>query len=201
MPSLQSAMNSLPTHPATSPSTYGPTCTTSSKAEHIASARNILCLAKKGQALPIAISQQTKVHNENKWIFPSHHRATVTDYRSYLRQTVRMDAWCLVKETNFIRFILPKLPQEVKTSELFGYLRILLYLCTRWWVTKTAGGSSSGVHWMQFVAERRIENGLQIVTRISLNPPNSLHIKKNCFSFQKYKDTYKIVLNKYGRTK
>lgn len=47
---------------------------------------------EKGQALPIAISQQTKVHNENKWIFPSHHRATVTDYKSYLRQTVRMDA-------------------------------------------------------------------------------------------------------------
>ena len=39
---------------------------------------------------------------------------------------------------------------------------------------------------MQFVAERRIENGLQIVTPIFLNPPNCLYIKKDCKFFQSY---------------
>ena len=71
-------MNSLPTHPATSPSTYSPTCTTSSKAENIASARNIVCLAKKGQALSIAILRQNKVHNDNKKTNPPSHTTART---------------------------------------------------------------------------------------------------------------------------
>jgi hypothetical protein len=32
-----------------------------------------------------------------------------------------------------------------------------------------------------------------MVTRISLNPPNSLHIKKNCFSFQSYEEFPKFI--------
>ena len=39
---------------------------------------------------------------------------------------------------------------------------------------------------MQFVAERRIENGLQFVTLIFLNPRNCLYIKKDCKFFQSY---------------
>ena len=39
---------------------------------------------------------------------------------------------------------------------------------------------------MQFVAERGIENGLQIVTPIFLNPLNCLYTKKDCKFFQSY---------------
>ena len=39
---------------------------------------------------------------------------------------------------------------------------------------------------MQFVAERRIENGLQIVTPFFLNSPNCLYIKKSCNLLQSY---------------
>ena len=39
---------------------------------------------------------------------------------------------------------------------------------------------------MQFVAERGIENGLQIVTPIFLNPLNCLYTKKDCNFFQSY---------------
>ena len=46
---------------------------------------------------------------------------------------------------------------------------------------------------MQFVAERRIENGLQFVTPIFLNPPHCLYIKKNCFSFQNYEEFLRII--------
>ena len=39
---------------------------------------------------------------------------------------------------------------------------------------------------MQFIVERRIENGCQFVTRIFLNPRNCLYIKKDCKFFQSY---------------
>ena len=51
---------------------------------------------------------------------------------------------------------------------------------------KMAGGSSSGVHWMQFIAEWRIENGLQFVTRFLLNSPDGLYIKKSYEFLQSY---------------
>ena len=48
---------------------------------------------------------------------------------------------------------------------------------------------------MQFVAERGIENGLQIVTPIFLNPLNCLYTKKDCKFFQSYEKSVIIVLN------
>ena len=54
---------------------------------------------------------------------------------------------------------------------------------------KTAGGPSSGAHWMQFIAEWRIENGLQIVTQFFLNFPDFLYIKKSCKFLQSYEKT------------
>ena len=39
----------------------------------------------------------------------------------------------------------------------------------------------------QFIAERRIENGLHIVTPFFLNSPNCLYIKKSCNLLQSYK--------------
>ena len=57
---------------------------------------------------------------------------------------------------------------------------------------------------MQFVAECGIENGLQIVIPIFLNPPNYLYIKKNCFSFQSYEElltTPKLSLRNERRKK
>jgi hypothetical protein len=38
----------------------------------------------------------------------------------------------------------------------------------------------------QFIAERGIENGLQFVTRISLNFPDCLYLKKSCEFLQSY---------------
>ena len=38
----------------------------------------------------------------------------------------------------------------------------------------------------QFIAERGIENGLQIVTRFFLNSPNCLYLKKSCKFLQSY---------------
>ena len=54
---------------------------------------------------------------------------------------------------------------------------------------KTAGGSSSGVHWVQFIAEWRIEYGLLSVTLKILNLPNCLYTKKSCKFFQSYEKT------------
>ena len=51
---------------------------------------------------------------------------------------------------------------------------------------KTAGDSLSGAHWKQFIAERGIEYGLQIVTRFFLNSPDSLYLKKSCKFLQSY---------------
>ena len=45
---------------------------------------------------------------------------------------------------------------------------------------------------MQFVAERGIENGLQIVTPIFLNPLNCLYTKKDCKFFQSYEKSSAI---------
>ena len=42
---------------------------------------------------------------------------------------------------------------------------------------------------MQFVAEHRIENGLQIVTLKILNLSNRLYIKKSCKFLQSYEKT------------
>ena len=57
---------------------------------------------------------------------------------------------------------------------------------------ETADGSVSGVLWMQFIAEWRIENGCQF-DPIFLNPPDCLYIKRNCFSFQNYEDSCKTL--------
>ena len=51
---------------------------------------------------------------------------------------------------------------------------------------KTAGGSSSGAHWKQFIAERGIEYGLQFVTHYFLNSPDCLYLKKFCEFLQSY---------------
>ena len=51
---------------------------------------------------------------------------------------------------------------------------------------KTAGGSSSGAHWKQFIAERGIEYGFQFVTPKILNSPDSLYLKKSCKFLQSY---------------
>ena len=61
----------------------------------------------------------------------------------------------------------------------------MLYLCTR----------SGAIIWLeahvrvfieQFIAERGIEYGLQIVTRKFLNPPDCLYLKKSCKFLQSY---------------
>ena len=49
---------------------------------------------------------------------------------------------------------------------------------------------------MQFIAERRIENGLQIVTPIFPNPPNCLYTKKDCNFFQSYEKSHEKALDK-----
>ena len=54
---------------------------------------------------------------------------------------------------------------------------------------ETAGGSSSGAHWMQFIVERWIEYGLQFVTLKILNPPDFLYLKKSCKFLQSYEKT------------
>ena len=54
---------------------------------------------------------------------------------------------------------------------------------------ETAGDSSSGAHWMQFIAERGIEYGFQIVTRFFLNSPDCLYLKKSCKFLQSYEKT------------
>ena len=51
---------------------------------------------------------------------------------------------------------------------------------------KTAGGSASGVHWKQFIAECGIEYGLQIVTLFFLNSSDCLYTKKSWEIFQSY---------------
>ena len=51
---------------------------------------------------------------------------------------------------------------------------------------ETAGDSLSGAHWKQFIAERGIEYGLQIVTLKILKSPDSLYLKKSCESLQSY---------------
>ena len=50
----------------------------------------------------------------------------------------------------------------------------------------TAGGSSSGVHWKQFIAECGIEYSCQIVTQIFINPQDCLYTKKSCEFLQSY---------------
>ena len=54
---------------------------------------------------------------------------------------------------------------------------------------KTAGGHSSGAHWMQFIAERGIEYGLQFVTQFFLNSPDCLYTKKSSEFLQSYEKT------------
>ena len=54
---------------------------------------------------------------------------------------------------------------------------------------KTAGGSSSGAHWRQFIVERGIEYGLQIVTLKILKSPDCLYTKKSCEFLQSYEKT------------
>jgi len=81
--------------------------------------------------------------------------------------------------------------RRVKTNECFGFLGIMLYLCTR----------SGAIIWLvahlrvfieQFIAERGIEYGLQIVTRKFLNPPDCLYLKKSCKFLQSYKKFLKL---------
>ena len=48
---------------------------------------------------------------------------------------------------------------------------------------------------MQFIAERGIENGLQIVTPKILNPPDCLYTKKSWEILQSYKKKWKLVHN------
>ena len=43
---------------------------------------------------------------------------------------------------------------------------------------KTAGGSSSGVHWMHFIAECGIEYGCQFVNQFFLYPPQTAFIQR-----------------------
>ena len=50
----------------------------------------------------------------------------------------------------------------------------------------TAGGSLSGVHWKQFIAECGIEYGCQFVTQFFLNPPDCLYTKKSWEILQSY---------------
>ena len=52
-----------------------------------------------------------------------------------------------------------------------------------------AGGSASGAHWKQFIAERGIEYGLQFVTHFFLNSPDCLYLKKSYEFLQSYKKT------------
>ena len=54
---------------------------------------------------------------------------------------------------------------------------------------ETAGGSLSGAHWMQFIAEHGIENGLQIVTSFFFNPLDCLYLKKSYEFLQSYEKT------------
>jgi len=51
----------------------------------------------------------------------------------------------------------------------------------------TAGGTSSGVHWKQFIAECGIEYSCQFVTQFFLNPPDCLYTKKSWEFLQSYK--------------
>ena len=51
---------------------------------------------------------------------------------------------------------------------------------------RTAGGSASGAHWKQFIAERGIEYGLQFVTPFFINSPNCLYTKKSSNFLQSY---------------
>jgi len=53
----------------------------------------------------------------------------------------------------------------------------------------TAGGSPSGVHWKQFIAECGIEYGRQFVTPFSFNPTNCLYTKKSWEFLQSYEKT------------
>ena len=63
-------------------------------------------------------------------------------------------------------------------STEFGYF-IPLH---RWRAVKTAGGLESRVLWKQFIAERGIENGCQIVTRdISQSPELPLYKERLLF--------------------
>jgi len=49
---------------------------------------------------------------------------------------------------------------------------------------------------MQFVAECRIENGLQFVTQKILNPPDCLYLKESCKFLQSYEKTSEIQKEK-----
>ena len=53
----------------------------------------------------------------------------------------------------------------------------------------TAGGSASGAHWKQFIAERGIEYGLQFVTPFLINYTNCLYTKKSSKFLQSYEKT------------
>ena len=78
---------------------------------------------------------------------------------------------------------------EEKDENRFGSFEGNDYLCTRWWVIETAGGSASGVHWMHFIAECGIEYGFQFVTQFFLNLPDCLYTKKSWEFLQSYKKT------------
>jgi hypothetical protein len=56
----------------------------------------------------------------------------------------------------------------------------------------TAGGSASGVHWKQFIAECGIEYGCQIVTQIFINSPDCLYTKKSWEFLQSYEKNMEI---------
>ena len=73
-----------------------------------------------------------------------------------------------------------------KVDPWFVQFEEIMYLCTRWWVIKTAGDTSSGVHWVHFIAECGIEYGLQFVTQFFLNSPDCLYTKKSWEFFQSY---------------
>ena len=60
----------------------------------------------------------------------------------------------------------------------------------------TAGGSLSGVHWKQFIAECGIEYGCQFVTPFSLNPPDCLYTKKSREFLQSYEKTMLLSLDR-----
>ena len=78
---------------------------------------------------------------------------------------------------------------DEKVEYGFGSFKRNVYFCTRWWVIKTAGGTSSGVHWMHFIVECGIEYGFQFVTQIFINSPDCLYIKKSWEFLQSYKKT------------
>ena len=80
-------------------------------------------------------------------------------------------------------------------------MRLQVFLLFFWYFThlfvtlhpimshSTAGGSLSGVHWKQFIAECGIEYGCQFVTQIFLNLPDCLYIKKSWEILQSYEKT------------